>query len=158
VATAVARREAGRTAPVVGTSALVLEALPSYLPEPEALREARARARRRAATYRRRRLVVAAVALLLCAGATVGLHRLTALAVASGADPATGTRGAVPEQNASAQGAVTTVVVASGDTMWSLARRIQPRGDVRPLVDELVRLNGGASLEVGQMILVPSMG
>ena len=39
-----------------------------------------------------------------------------------------------------------------GDTLWSVARSIQPSGDVRPLVDRLADRIGGAGLEVGQRI------
>jgi hypothetical protein len=40
--------------------------------------------------------------------------------------------------------ASTTYVVQAGDTVWAIARRIQPTGDVRPLVDRLqAQLHGG---------------
>jgi len=46
-------------------------------------------------------------------------------------------------------------VVQPGDTLWSIARRLQPEGDVRPLVDRLVDLNGGTDLAVGQRLPIP---
>jgi hypothetical protein len=46
-------------------------------------------------------------------------------------------------------------VVHPGDTLWSIARRLQPHGDVRPLVDELVARNGGSELTVGQRLPIP---
>jgi hypothetical protein len=46
-------------------------------------------------------------------------------------------------------------VVQPGDTFWSIARRIQPGGDPRPLVDWLVQRHGGAHLQVGERIAVP---
>lgn len=46
------------------------------------------------------------------------------------------------------------VVVRSGDTLWAIARRLQPEGDVRPLVDRLVALNGGTVLTPGDRLLV----
>ena len=46
-------------------------------------------------------------------------------------------------------------VVQPGDTLWSIARRLQPEGDVRPLVDQLVDLNGGTDLAVGQRLPIP---
>lgn len=49
-----------------------------------------------------------------------------------------------------------TVVVAPGDTLWSIARRLQPTGDVRPLVDRLAAANGGAAIVVGQRLVLPS--
>ena len=38
-------------------------------------------------------------------------------------------------------------VVQPGDTLWSIARRLQPEGDVRALVHQLVAANDGAELE-----------
>jgi len=47
------------------------------------------------------------------------------------------------------------VVVQPGDTLWAIARRVQPSGDIRPLVDRLsAQLHGGA-LQVGQRIVLP---
>ncbi len=45
-------------------------------------------------------------------------------------------------------------IVESGDTVWSVARSYQPKGDVRPFVDRLLRLNGGSSIVVGQRLLI----
>lgn len=45
-----------------------------------------------------------------------------------------------------------TVVVGTGDTFWSIARRIHPEGDVRPLVDALVSKHGGVTLQVGERL------
>ncbi len=44
------------------------------------------------------------------------------------------------------------VVVRPGDTLWSIARSLQPTGDVRPLVDRLAERAGGARLVVGQRL------
>lgn len=49
-----------------------------------------------------------------------------------------------------------TIVVAPGDTLWSIARRLQPSGDVRPLVDRLAAANGGAGIAAGDRLVVPS--
>ena len=46
-------------------------------------------------------------------------------------------------------------VVQPGDTLWSIARHLQPEGDLRPLVDQLVDLNGGTDLAVGQRLPIP---
>ncbi|MHB8466284.1 MAG: LysM peptidoglycan-binding domain-containing protein [Acidimicrobiales bacterium] len=46
-------------------------------------------------------------------------------------------------------------LVQPGDTVWAIARRLQPHGDVRPLVDELSAQLHGASLQVGQHLVVP---
>ncbi len=50
---------------------------------------------------------------------------------------------------------VRTVVVAPGDTLWSIARSLQPTGDVRPLVDQLAAANGGAAIAAGERLVVP---
>lgn len=47
------------------------------------------------------------------------------------------------------------VVVQTGDTLWSIARRLEPGGDVRPLVDRLEAANGGTALQPGQELVVP---
>ena len=43
-------------------------------------------------------------------------------------------------------------VVQPGDTLWSVARRLQPEGDVRPVVDRLVAERGSSGLAVGEVI------
>lgn len=48
-----------------------------------------------------------------------------------------------------------TYLVQPGDTLWTVARQLQPEGDVRSLVRKLVTLNDGAELEVGQVLVVP---
>ncbi len=47
------------------------------------------------------------------------------------------------------------VVVQPGDSLWSIARHLQPQGDVRPLVDRMVKANGSAAIVAGQTIAVP---
>lgn len=49
------------------------------------------------------------------------------------------------------------VVVAPGDTVWSIAGAVADGRDVRALVDEIVAVNGlrGGSVEAGQHIRVP---
>ena len=56
---------------------------------------------------------------------------------------------------APASGATATVTAHAGDSLWSIARRIQPSGDVRPLVDELVALNGAGPIQPGDEVVVP---
>lgn len=52
-------------------------------------------------------------------------------------------------------GARDSVVVEAGDTLWSIARQLQPVGDVRPLVARLVELNGSAAIRPGQVLALP---
>src|SRR5262245_42602808 len=100
------------------------------------------------AVYRRRRLVVLLCAAALAIGAWQGLHRLTGVL---GDGPLT-----VAEQPGSKvvteleTNLVTSrrVIVQPGDTLWSIARRVQPSGDVRPLVDKLDAQRHGRALQV----------
>ncbi len=47
-------------------------------------------------------------------------------------------------------------VVRAGETLWTIARRAQPQGDVRPLVQYLAARRRGAALQVGEKISVPT--
>ena len=89
------------------------------------------------ATFRRRRvaaavLVLASLAMAGKAGAALGGFPLAA-----------------PERHP----AESRYVVHSGDSLWSIAERIQPEGDVRPVVDELSTARGGAPLVPGEVIV-----
>jgi nucleoid-associated protein YgaU len=99
-----------------------------------------------AIVYRRRR-AVAAVAALLLLGVLVFAGRTVALAVAPappGSGPAVAPTGEVTE----------VVVVQPGDTLWALARRLRPEGDVRPLVDRLADAHGPGPLQPGDQLEV----
>jgi len=94
-----------------------------------------------APVVRRRRVVAAAVLLVGIVLATLAVSRV---ATVLGGAPA------------SAPGhRVDTYVVQPGDTLWGIARRVQPEGDVRSLVDRLVQANGGPDLTVGQHLALP---
>lgn len=101
-----------------------------------------ARRRQPAAVYRRRRVLalggVGAVAL----AAWVGVAGMTR-----------DLRGASlgPSEDIAAH----VVVVAPGDTLWSIALASGDRGDIRPLVDELSAEVHGQPLYVGERIDVP---
>jgi nucleoid-associated protein YgaU len=43
-------------------------------------------------------------------------------------------------------------VVEQGDTLWSIARRLDPGGDPRPIVDRLAGQAGGSALRPGQRL------
>jgi hypothetical protein len=126
-----------------------------------------------AATYRRRQAValvlVAVVALAtqvalvtVLGGAATSPVR-TAAAGAATTDAATGAQAATravpvtgetaaPEGAAAAAPAPTVYVVRSGDTLWSIAQRLRPDADPRPLVDALAERAGSSSLRPGQRI------
>lgn len=52
--------------------------------------------------------------------------------------------------------AVRSVVVQPGDSLWSIARRIQPSGEVRDLVDRLVAAHGSSVIVPGERIALPN--
>ena len=102
--------------------------------------------RARPARYRRRRLAVAVLAALVLLGAR------TALGQPEGGSPAT--PGPAPSGPGVGAGAHVHVV-EPGDTLWSVARSLQPRGDVRPMVDRLAEARRGAPLRPGERLVVP---
>ncbi len=93
--------------------------------------------RARVRLTRRGRAVVILLALLL-AGAAVVL-----------AAPAS--------QAANPAGPAPTVVVRSGDTLWSIATRFAPSDDPFATIDEIRRLNGltGYTVPVGVRLTIP---
>ena len=46
-------------------------------------------------------------------------------------------------------------VVQPGDTLWSIARSFQAKGEIRPLVDRLAAQTHGRPLQVGDRIALP---
>ena len=89
-----------------------------------------------AALYRRRRLAVLGLALVLVAVLSMALQQL--VPARSAADPRPVAR--------------ISVVVAPGDTVWSIATSLAPDDDPRPVVDAIVAANGGSSLVPGQRL------
>ncbi len=45
--------------------------------------------------------------------------------------------------------------VQPGNTVWSIATRLDPTGDPRPLADQIETEIGGTNLQVGTQVLVP---
>lgn len=95
-----------------------------------------------ASTYRRRRAVAAGlvVALVLAVYAALGM-------LGGGPLPAPGRPTELREG--------TTYVVQPGDTLWSIAQRLDSGGDPRPLVDRLADARGGTVLHVGERLRLP---
>jgi LysM repeat protein len=108
---------------------------------------------------RRALLVVVAgvaIAALVALAAVGAVQLLGADAAASG--PASTAEPLHPAgAGASTSSAPAVVVVQSGDTLWAIARRLQPTGDVRHLVDQLADRNGGAGLVAGQSLDVSGL-
>ena len=99
----------------------------------------------RTAIYRRRRVLVV-VALFLAVFFFVLVARATLGALGGGPLAAPGTPAGSPAATASVY------IVQPGDTYWTIARRLQPSGDVRDLVDRLSSEHGGAPLQPGEQL------
>jgi hypothetical protein len=56
---------------------------------------------------------------------------------------------------AAAAGGARVYVVQPGDTLWNIARQLHPQDDPRPVVDQLASQLHGASLQVGQRLVLP---
>lgn len=97
--------------------------------------------------YRRRRGVALALGVVAVALVTFGALRL-ASAVAGAWSPATGTTPASTTGGSAAH----VVVVQPGDTLWSIATRLHPSGDIRAVVDRLARAHGPGPLQPGERI------
>ena len=97
-----------------------------------------------ARVYARRRLAalvaVVVLAVVLVVSVVVGLEAAGA-ALGSAATPAA---------TASAPGPV--LVVQRGDTLWAIARRIHPTGDITGLVDRLAAAHGPGPLLAGDRL------
>jgi LysM domain len=96
-------------------------------------------------TYRRRRAAAAGILVALVL-AVQGL-----LAVLGG-------DGTGPSPRPVPTGQLSAYVVQPGDTLWSIAVRLEPHRDPRPLVDRLVAEHGSATLVVGERIALPERG
>ncbi len=93
------------------------------------------------ATYRRRRVGAAVFAVAL----VVSVGSVTQRGLADrGGDPA----------SAAAVGR-TTYVVQPGDTLWAIAELRYPGEDLARVVDAMVTLNGGATIQPGQLLNLP---
>jgi len=62
---------------------------------------------------------------------------------------------AASQPRSAAAPATAVYVVQPGDTLWTLARRAHPTGDLRPVVGRLTAALGGRALRPGQRIVLP---
>ena len=102
------------------------------------------------AVYRRRRVVALILAVAFVVVAMSGLRAVVLSTGTLDGRPLSAADGSTPVPAGSE-----TLLVQPGQTLWTIARDLQPSGDVRPLVDELAALNGGATLEAGQNLVLP---
>jgi len=139
---------------VPGFGAPMGPAIPRYAP-----RGATPRGRRvTPTTYRRRRLAVATLALGLVVVAAQAGAALGGLPLASPERRSTAPSRApqiASQAGPQAGAAHRSVVVRPGDSLWSLAARIAPGEDLRPIVDELSAARGAAPLIPGETIVLP---
>lgn len=100
--------------------------------------------------YLRRRIVVGLLAVLLAVAACLGIRSMATRG--DGAAP-------VSAVTPSAGGAFIVndgvYVVQSGDTLWSIASSLTD-GNIRDYVSDLISLNGGASIDIGQRLVLPA--
>ena len=95
---------------------------------------------------RRRQLAAAVIALVFAAGAVWALGGVTgSLGSSPLAAPGAGPSALTPV-------AAEVYVVQPGDTVWSIARSVQPTGEIRPLVDRLEHELHGQPLQVGDRL------
>ncbi|HUQ62716.1 MAG TPA: LysM peptidoglycan-binding domain-containing protein [Acidimicrobiales bacterium] len=119
--------------------------------EPERLavvRTGRVTARPSPRVYTRRRIVFAVILTVLVLAAWFAMRELGSIA-------------ALPTPEVTSQPmtriSAPSYVAQPGDTYWTIARRLDPDGDPRPLVDRLVASNGGTALQAGDVIVVPAV-
>jgi hypothetical protein len=119
--------------------------------------------RQHPAVYQRRRLgvLVAAVTVVVIGylaltglGALLSPHRAGAAAAGASAGASASAAPVAPAEPAAAPAVY---VVQPGDTLWSIARRLRPSGDVRPLVDALADRAGSGPLVAGQALSVDGL-
>ncbi|WP_426572422.1 LysM peptidoglycan-binding domain-containing protein [Aquihabitans sp. McL0605] len=100
---------------------------------------------------------VVGIVLVVLLSIAIGSGALAGLAPAPSAGaPSAGASAGTSAAAGVAAGTTAQLEVHSGDTFWSIARRLQPTGDVRPLVDRLIELNGTTILQPGEQIVVPA--
>lgn len=96
-----------------------------------------------AARYRRRRIVVSSLVLTMLLAGRVVLGMV-------GGGPLS-----APHHAPTVLVSDRVHVVQPGDTLWSIARSLEPEGDVRRLVQQLASQRQGSALQVGERIVLP---
>jgi hypothetical protein len=102
-----------------------------------------------------RRLLAFLVALEVVLGAVLLVSAAVTAVVASTASPAVSAP--LTGREPGPAGAPDVIVVRDGDTLWSIARELDPEGDPRALVSQLAERSGGAGLRPGQRLRVDGL-
>jgi hypothetical protein len=118
------------------------------MPRPDRSHRARQIGRPSRITYMRRRMAAVGILVLLTFLAVIAAGAALARI---GGGPLTTTGATSGRETVAAQA----WVVKPGDTIWSIAEAIDPRGDVRPLVDRLSAETGNEPLYAGEVIQLP---
>lgn len=123
------------------TATITIESVSGMRPAPRTAAPKPVSAR----TYQRRRAVVGAVLAVFVACGIVFTHDVLAGS------------GGVPASAAAGQPALVraTVTAQPGDTLWSIAQANRGEVPAGRYVDKLVSLNGGASIQAGQQVVLP---
>jgi hypothetical protein len=103
----------------------------------------------RATRWRRRRLAALVATTLLAFGVAAAAQAAAPLLGSPGGGDAGSPASAGPRPVA---GEV--YVVQPGDTLWTIAAAVAPDRDPRPIVDRLREVNGTATLDVGDQLVV----
>ena len=91
-------------------------------------------------------LVVAALLALAIIGALVGF---------GGDAAANGPVEPVSDRSQLVDDTIEVYIVQPGDTLWAIATEVaRPGEDIRPIVDALKELTGGAQLDIGQRVII----
>jgi hypothetical protein len=107
-----------------------------------------------AVTYWRRRIVALVLAVVVLVGLAVAVGQTSQIVFADrGGNPATAS---VVGERVPATLTGLTYVAQPGDTIWSIAERLDGPGSVHDRVEALTRLNGGTRLMAGQFVLLPA--
>lgn len=101
-----------------------------------------------ARTYRRRRIGALAAVMLLGVAGLAGFGAVLHAVTPSTTPASVAAAAAIGPGNP-------TVEVQVGDTWPTMARRIQPRGDVSSLITQLTSLNGADALRPGSRVVLP---
>lgn len=113
--------------------------------------------RRPRAVYIRRRLAVLLVLVAMLCSVAWSTGQVLASRGGAPASAPTARPALAGDADADADPAAATAsyVVQPGDTLWSLARRYHGDMSTERYLERLVEVNGGAALEVGQVVVLP---